>query len=81
MHAHKVVLSSECDVFQTHFAQNPPFEDQYVVKIQDTTKDVFYDFLHYLYRGSTYFYDVKHQLDLLYLTNKLCQTLKNIVKW
>lgn len=82
LHAHKVILCCTSEVFQRQFAEDTAFVDKNQVIIEDSSKEAFHDFLHFMYKGFTNLYNIKHHMDLLYLANKyLVEDLQLAVRY
>jgi len=69
-HAHKQVLREKSSVFETHFDDEKVFADQKLVKITDSSFEIFTKFLKWIYGFNIQFESLETIFDLVYLCDK-----------
>ena len=68
LRAHKLVLSCNSPTFKTQFTTSMTSSDKdCITETEDIDYIHFKDFLHFLYKGFTYFYSLEQMYDLLHL--------------
>lgn len=66
--AHKLVLCSNSSVFTAQFTTSIETNDKDFIRVEEDVDYIhFKDFLHFLYKGFTFFYSLKQMYDLLHL--------------